>query len=178
MNLVSAAPRELSVAALCKRGELPRAAATLFASHGTEVFAFLEAFLDDHTTRSLFGEVQERAMAELLDLDHDKVNLRTWLFSLARRAHLTHVQALEAQPAPSSRAVVSSQPRSGPRTKAGFDALAVDDKHLLVLCLDRGLRFDELAEILYGATDDDARRKRWAEALQARCTELQATLAT
>ena len=177
MNLVSAAPRELSVAALCKRGELPRAAATLFASHGTEVFAFLEAFLDEHTARTLFGEVQERAMAELLELDHDKLNLRTWLFGLARRAHLAHVQALEAQPA-SSRAVVSSQPRSGPRTKAGFDALAVDDKHLLVLCLDRGLRFDEIAEILYGATDDDARRKRWAEALQARCTELQATLAT
>lgn len=173
MNLVSVAPRELSVAALCKRGELPRAAATLFASHGTEVFAFLEAFLDEQTARALFGEVQERAMAELLDLDHDKVNLRTWLFGLARRAHLAHV----AQPVPSSRAAVSSQPRSGPRTKAGFEVLAVDDKHLLVLCLDRGLRFDEIAEILHGPTEDDACRKRWAEALQARCTELQATLA-
>lgn len=167
----TASPRS-SIAALCKQGELPRAAATLFASYGAEVLAFLEVFLDHDAARTLFGEVQERAMAELLALDLDRVNLRTWLYAHARRAHL----AYEAQPVP-SRPALSSHPKSGPRAKAGFDDLGLDDRHLLVLCLDRGLRFDEIAEVLYGATDDDARRKRWADVLSQRCAELQASLA-
>ncbi len=165
---------ELSIAALCKRGELPRAAAALFASHGTEVFAFLTAFMDEDAAWVMFGAVQEQAMAELLTVDAEHTSFRTWLFGLAHRAHARSESGPESL-AVSSRAA-SSQPKSGPRMKAGFDQLPLDDRHLLVLRLDRGLRFDEIAEVLYGTTADERRRRAWADTLAERCSALQAEL--
>jgi RNA polymerase sigma-70 factor (ECF subfamily) len=153
----------------CREGAFADGAAAAIRGYGPEVFGLL---LAQHRTESDADEVfaiwSERVLRHLAAFQWE-CSLRTWLYTLARNAShsYTRDRGVEARrnvpladssaPGGALQAQARTETRPYLRTTAKNklaeirDALPPDDRALLVLRLDRGLDWKELARVTLGA---------------------------
>jgi RNA polymerase sigma-70 factor, ECF subfamily len=158
---------EERISGLLAAGDLRAAATVSVESYGPEVLGFLVTLLRDEDDASeAFAQACEDLWTGLGRFER-RCPLRTWFYTLARHA------ASRLRRSPQRRAArrvtlteasgiaerVRSQTLPHLRTdvKARFasirDALQEDDRALLVLRIDRGLRWNDIARVY---SDDDA----------------------
>jgi RNA polymerase sigma-70 factor (ECF subfamily) len=176
---------EAAIRAMCQtRSYAPATTATL-RRYGVELLGFLRALAeDDDLAADAFGELGEDIWKGL-PLFRWESSLRSWLYALARNA-LTQLRRdprrrrdrnLPLSVAPEVAAVVRTVTRDIQRTEVKDEfrmlreQLDPEEHELLLLRLDRGLRWKDIARILAdpGSTGDlDARaaalRKRFERA--------------
>ncbi len=170
--------------ALVAAGDLKGAATRFMERHGGDILAFLAMRLRDQAAASeVFSEFTEDFWRGLEGFRW-KATLRSWGYTLARNAanrfvatrrrresRLVHpettpdcAQERRSSTAPYLRTEVKR------RMRALRDQLPVDDQTLLVLRIDKGLSWNELAVIFSGQGDamDEADMLRWAGRLRQR----------
>jgi len=171
-------------------------AATLaLGAYGAEIFGFLLAFHRDSDDASeVFSLFSERLWRDLPGFRGDS-SFRTWAYALARHASLNYRRdarrrggRLESLPDDSGHAAFAQKVRSETasylrsQAKARFaalrESLPSEDQALLILRVDRGLSWNDLALVLHegGAPLGDAGRKREAARLRKRFQLLKARL--
>ncbi len=164
MNDAERAALEDEVRARCESGELDTAATLIVRGYGAEIFGFLMAVHRDETTAgdafSTFAEGVWRGLPVFAWAS----TLRTWAYAIARNAsrmqrrdaarrdwHGNRVgeSALEdvAQAVRTATlGFLKTEKRS--RLEALRDALSAEDRALLILRVDRGLAWNDLARVL------------------------------
>jgi RNA polymerase sigma-70 factor (ECF subfamily) len=181
MALIGSAPvmdREAIERAVRERlagGEVEAAVEAMLRGYGPEVYGYLVATLrDESEAAEVFSAFSEDAWKGLARFDFTRGSLRTWLYVLARHAAARHRRRAQPRAVPLSQAsavarvaaevrtVTQSFLRTERRSRltALRDALPVEDREVLILRLDRGLAWDEVARVMLG---DDAS----ADALRA-----------
>jgi len=158
--------REQAIRLLCRRGEYEAALEATLAEYGSEIYGFLIGIHRDETadadTFSHFGESVWKGLPGF----NWACTLRTWIYVLARNASYRHrvrnkgrarEVPFDATSAPFRlEAAVRTATQSWLRTehKDRFAALRAslsrEDQELLILRVDRGLSWNELARILLG----------------------------
>ncbi|HEX3763328.1 MAG TPA: sigma-70 family RNA polymerase sigma factor [Kofleriaceae bacterium] len=153
-----------------------RAAATLaIEAYGGEVCGYLAAVLsDDEQGREVFAETAAELWRDLSRFRWE-ASLRTWIYTLARHRLAAHIGRRVRQPAVAlSEVTDSSALQAQPRTTtppwkrtAVKDAvsqlrsrLSADDQTLLILRVDRGMSWREIAHVL-GEPREPMLRKRF-----------------
>mgnify|MGYP005816288177 CR=1 FL=1 len=181
----------------CLAGDFKAAASHAFEAHGPEILSFLHAHVRSHTVAhyvfSMFAEDLWRGLPSFAF----RSSLRAWLYTLARNAATRHalaahnrrgrhialtapfLEALVARTRTATELHLRSEMKS--KVRALRDRLSPEDQTLLVLHVDRGLAWRELAMVLHegaGTLEGEARtreaarvRKRF-ERLKARLREL------
>ena len=178
---------EAQVRTLCDKGEYDNAATQALRGYGGEIFGFLVAVLRDETAAgdafSAFAEGLWRGLSSFTWGS----TLRTWAYGIARnvsrqvrrdaaradrrggmRVGDSALENVAQAIRTSTLGFLRTEKRS--RLEALRDALSPDDRALLVLRLDRGLAWPELARVL-AETDgplDDAALKKEAARLRKR----------
>jgi RNA polymerase sigma-70 factor (ECF subfamily) len=183
---VAAAPTpdaaEPAIHALCLAGSYAEAATAALQRYGVELLGFLRALAgDDDLAGDAFGELGENIWRGLPRFRWES-SLRSWLYTLARNAlaqlrrdpRRRRDRNLPLSVAPEMAAAVRTVTREIQRTevKDGFrllrEELDPEEHELLLLRLDRGLPWKDIARILGGTGDLDARaaalRKRFERA--------------
>jgi len=174
MEELMQSPLELTEAAI--RGafeaqDLPRAANEILALYGRDVLGFLVARLrnrdDGQEAYAMFSEDLWRGLRGF----EFRGSARAWTYTLARNAATRYALAKERRPArnlplseqcaaveraAASRSATQAHLRTEvkQRMRALRDRLTSDEQTLLMLHVDRGLTFPELAEVLHGAPLD------------------------
>jgi RNA polymerase sigma-70 factor (ECF subfamily) len=187
---------EHAVRAMCERGEWTAALTTVLRAYGPELLGFLVSFHKDYDgAGDTFGVVSER-LWETLPTFEWRCSLRTWCYRLARNAAIDAERQQAAQrkryvglsSAPELAALVNrtrsetlSALRGEKRTalEAIRDELAEEDRTLLVLRLDRGLEWREVAVALGSLSEserDDETIAREAARLRKRYQLVKARL--
>jgi RNA polymerase sigma-70 factor, ECF subfamily len=175
---------ERAIRALCEAGSYDEATTAALRRYGVELLGFLRALAGDHDLAAdAFGELGEDVWKGLPRFRWES-SLRSWLYSLARNAlaqlrrdpRRRRDRNLPLSVAPEMAAVVRTVTREIQRTevKDGFrmlrEQLDPEEHELLLLRLDRGLAWKDIARILGGDGDLDARaaalRKRFERARQ------------
>ncbi|MDB4944655.1 MAG: DNA-directed polymerase sigma-70 factor [Labilithrix sp.] len=178
---------ELQVRAACQRRDFDEAATLALRAYGSEIFGFLVAVLRDETAANdAFSGFAEGLWRGLPAFAWSST-LRTWAYGIARnvsrqtrrdamrRARVggvpTGESALENVPEAvrsSTLAFLKTEKRT--QLEALRDALSADDRALLVLRLDRGLAWPDVARVLSedGAPLDDAAALKAAVRLRKR----------
>jgi RNA polymerase sigma-70 factor (ECF subfamily) len=186
VDAVDRARVERDVRALCEGGQQDAAASLAVRSYGPELLSFL---LGTHPSRGdagdCFSEVCEIVWRKLPEFTWDHT-LRTWAYAIARNVSRTHARNArrrkhrEAPAADSAIEAVAQAVRTGTlpflrtekrdRLRALRDELPEEDRVLLVLRVDRGLEWIDIARVLAGddALLDDALLKREAARLRKR----------
>ncbi len=155
----------------CDRGDYQAATTSALRAYGPEVLGFLRAFLRrDEDASDVFAVFAEDLWKSLATFAWE-CSLRTWAYTLARRAsYRTMKRARRASAKNTSDSVLEevvakvrtetlTYLRTEKKTKlrALRESLPEADQMLLVLRVDRGLAWDELARVLSEAqTDTDA----------------------
>jgi RNA polymerase sigma-70 factor (ECF subfamily) len=164
---VESAPRgetELAIRALSERGDATNATTLALKTYGREVFGFLLAVLpSEQDAADAFAEVSISVWRELQGFRWEST-LRTWLYVLARNAayRLRRGAARRLRrEAPSDESSIAdvvaavrtetvtflkTEKRS--RLQALRDDLSEEDQMLLILRVDRGLDWNEVARVL------------------------------
>lgn len=174
-----------------QRGDLQEAVRLGLERYQVEVYSFLCARLrseaDAHDVYSQLTEDVWRGIAGFAW----RSSFRTWLYTLARHAAVRFERAPVNQSGRRERlsqisdpvAVERSRTRPYQRTdiKDRFAALrerlTPDEQSLLVLRIDRGLSWEEVAEILYdGADTDEASMRRYSANVRQRFRQLKTRL--
>jgi RNA polymerase sigma-70 factor (ECF subfamily) len=173
---------EETIRALCADGSADQATTEALRAYGGEVFRLLRVLQksDDAASDafSLFAEDLWRSMRTFAW----QCSLRTWAYTLARRAssrasrrrrrdakNLTSTPHLsEIVEAVRTETLTFLRTEKRNRLRALRDSLPEDDRALLVLRVDRGLAWDELARILADGDLDEEGRKREAARLRKR----------
>jgi RNA polymerase sigma-70 factor (ECF subfamily) len=175
---------ERAIQALCRSGAHADATTAALRRYGVELLGFLRAIAGDHDLAAeAFAELGEDVWKGLPRFRWE-ASLRSWLYALARNA-LAQLRRdprrriernLPLSIAPEMAALVRTVTRDIQRTevKDEFrvlrDQLDPDEHELLLLRLDRGLSWKEIAQIVGGDGDLDARaaalRKRFERAKQ------------
>ena len=158
---------EIELAALIRGKQLDRAATQALESYGAELFGFLISLLGNEADAAdVFSQVGEDLWKGLPSFGLG-CSVRTWLYVLARHAaarfrrspwhrrtgesHLDGiVERARTQTQPWLRTDVKD------RFRALRDALDPDDRSLLVLRVDRGLAWEEVARVMLGVEAADA----------------------
>jgi RNA polymerase sigma-70 factor (ECF subfamily) len=169
---------EREIASMLERGDLAGAASATLAAYGPGIVGYLDALLRDG------GDAAEVYAIFNLDLWRSLRGFRracamkTWAYKLARNAAMRFLKRPErrrvrrlrtseaANLAAAARSTTSSAQREARRDglrqlRAGLEP---DEQTLLVLRLDRGMAWKEIAEILAAdgeALDEAALRKRF-----------------
>lgn len=183
--------REDAIRDAHRRGDLAGAARAGLALYRVEVFSFLCARLGSESdAHEVFSQMSEDLWRGL-DGFGWRCSFRTWLYALARHAALRFERTPANQPARreslSRAASLAAEERSRTRpylrteVKDRFAALrstiTPDEQSILVLRVDRGLRWDEVARILHdGDEPDEATVAREASNLRQRFRQLKERL--
>ena len=160
---MDSAESEETVRALLAQGDLRAAAELTIRCYGAEIFGFLTGVMDDpDAADDVFSSFSER-MWKGLPSFRWQCSLRTWCYTIARnelarhRADVQRKRAVGLSTAGSIRAP-SRQPTPLLQRSSFLDAfarlrsgLAPDDRDLLVLRVDRGLAWNELALLFLGS---------------------------
>jgi RNA polymerase sigma-70 factor, ECF subfamily len=173
---------ERAIRALCEAGQHGEATTAALQLYGVELLGFLRALAHDHDLAAeAFAELGEDVWRGLPAFRW-QASLRSWLYALARNAlgqlrrdpRRRRDRNLPLSNAPDVAAVVRTVTRDIQRTevKDGFrvlrEQLAPEEHELLLLRLDRGLAWKDIARILGGDDQLDARaaalRKRFERA--------------
>lgn len=186
LSEVERARLETDVRALWEKGDMDYAATLTLRAYGAEIFGFLLAIQSDEAMASdAFSSFCEGVWRGLPGFEWN-ATLRTWAYGIARisvrsarrdaarrEKHGQHVggSALE-QVAAAVRTQTLDYLRTEKRTRlqALRDALDPEDRALLVLRIDRGLAWNELARVLAngGETLDEVGIARVAARLRKR----------
>jgi RNA polymerase sigma-70 factor (ECF subfamily) len=184
MPETTAGAQEAELRTLVESGDLQGAASRFLEQYGGEILAFLTVRLRDAPAASeVFSEFTEDFWRGLAGFRW-RTTLRSWGYTLARNAAnrsqcsrrrrdvlLAHptgtpdcVQERRSSTAPHLRTEIKK------RMRALRDRLPVDDQTLLVLRIDKGLSWNELAAIFSGEGDalEQAEVGRWAARLRQR----------
>jgi RNA polymerase sigma-70 factor (ECF subfamily) len=161
---------EASLRSLCTAGRYDEATERALRGYGPEVFGFLVGALrtemDAHDAFSALSDVLWRKLPSF----KWESTLRTWLYAAARRVGSSHHRDAarrrrreEAGSDSQLNAVVAAVPtetlrylRTERRTRLQElrDELPEEDRMLLILRVDRGLGWTELARVTAGTSDD------------------------
>ncbi|HUS26905.1 MAG TPA: sigma-70 family RNA polymerase sigma factor [Kofleriaceae bacterium] len=169
---------EREVRALCDAGDHAGAATAALRGYGPELYSFLAAIHRDDAD-DVFAEVSAKIWRGLPAFGWQS-SLRTWAYVIARNTSLTartrggrEVPLAESEAeklAVEVRTATKTYLRTDAKTKFAEirAALPIEDQELLILRVDRGLDWKELAQTLAGADLDDAALKREAARLRKR----------
>lgn len=166
---------EAAIQASFMAGDLARAAHLTFERYGPEVLTFLRLRLrSEDNAEEVFAMFAEDLWSGLSGFEF-RCSMRCWVYILARNAAnrfasapqrrvqrrlplSEHPSALACEPTTRTRTGVHRQTESKQRVRALRERLAHEDQMLLVLHVDRGLPFRELALVMSGdgALSDDA----------------------
>lgn len=194
LNDVERARLEDDVRALWEKGEMDAAATMALQAYGGEIFGFLLAIQNDEALASdAFSSFCEGLWRGMRGFEWN-ATLRTWAYGIARISargarrnaarrgkHGMHVgtSALE-HVAAAVRTQTLDFLRTEKRTRLQQlrDALDPEDRALLVLRIDRGLAWNELARVLADGSEalDEAGLARTAARLRKRYERLKAEL--
>lgn len=175
---------ERDVRALCDAGDHAAAATAALRGYGPELYSFLAAIHRDDAD-DVFSEVSARMWRGIPKFAWQS-SLRTWAYTIARNTSLTarvagarsREVALDDSEAAKLAVEVRTATKSYLRTEAKTkfaeirSALPVEDQELLILRVDRGLDWKELAQTLADAELDEAALKREAARLRKRFSVL------
>ena len=173
---------EPAIRALCQAGSYAEAATAALQRYGVELLGFLRALAgDDDLAGDAFGELGEDIWKGLPGFRWES-SLRSWLYTLARHAlaqlrrdpRRRRDRNLPLSAAHEMEAVVRTVTRDIQRTEVKDEfrvlreQLDPEEHELLLLRLDRGLPWKDIARIFGGTGDLDARaaalRKRFERA--------------
>jgi RNA polymerase sigma-70 factor (ECF subfamily) len=177
------------------QGDQAGAATLAIRGYGAEIYGFLVAFhRDAQESAEVFAGFSERLWRDLGTFRGDS-SFRTWAYSLARHASLNHCRdarrrARRQQPLPESAELAAavalvrtrtvSYLRTERRTRfaALRESLPTEDQALLVLRVDRGLAWNDLARVLHdgGPPLDEPALAREAARLRKRFQLIKARL--
>ena len=158
---------EVELAALIRDKQLDRAATQALEAYGAELYGFLVGTLgNEPDAAEVFSQVGEDLWRGLPTFGLG-CSMRTWLYVLARHAAARfrrspwHRRAGESRlDGIVERARTQTQPWLRSDVKERFralrDALDPDDRSLLVLRVDRGLAWEEVARVMLGVEAADA----------------------
>jgi RNA polymerase sigma-70 factor (ECF subfamily) len=169
---------EDQVRALCAASDYDAAATVAIRGYGPEIFSLVSALHrnedDAADVFAMFSEALWRGLPRFAW----HCSLRTWAYVIARNAshrvrklarrHAGHVSlgdSVIARVAQEVRTTTLSYLRTAQRDRLAAlrDSLSEDDKTLLVLRVDRGLAWDDLARVMRGAeglaSDTDLKRE-------------------
>jgi RNA polymerase sigma-70 factor (ECF subfamily) len=172
LNEVERARLEDDVQALCERGDLEGAATLTLRGLGGEILGFLRAVHRDETVADdVFSAFAEGLWRSLPGFAWSST-LRTWAYAIARNASRMERRGtgrrerrgvrLESSALENVAAAVRTETLTFLRTdkrsrlEALREALSPEDRELLVLRVDRGLAWNDLARVLAeeGALDE------------------------
>lgn len=175
---------ERAIRALCEAGDHAAATTAALRAYGVELLGFLRALAGDHDLAAeAFAELGEDVWKGLPKFRWAS-SLRSWLYALARNAlaqlrrdpRRRRERNLPLSIAPEMAGVVRTITREIQRTevKDGFrllrEQLDPEEHEILLLRLDRDMAWKDIARILGGDGDLDARaaalRKRFERAKQ------------
>jgi RNA polymerase sigma-70 factor, ECF subfamily len=177
---------EREVRALCDAGDHSAAATAALRGYGPELYSFLAAIHRDDAD-DVFADVSARLWRGLSSFSWHS-SLRTWAYVIARNTSLTarskgkREVALDESEAHKLAVEVRTATKTYLRTevKTKFAeirrALPVEDQELLILRIDRGMDWKELAQTLAEAPLDDAALKRESARLRKRFSALKEQL--
>jgi RNA polymerase sigma-70 factor (ECF subfamily) len=173
---------EAAIQALCRDGAHAEATTAALQRYGVELLGFLRALAgDDDLAGDAFSELGEDVWTGLPRFRWES-SLRTWLYALARNAlaqlrrdpRRRRERNLPLSIAPEVAAVARTVTLEIQRTEVKDEfrvlreQLDPEEHELLLLRLDRGLSWKDIARILGGAGDLDTRaaalRKRFERA--------------
>lgn len=157
---------ERTIRDACDRGDLRAATEAAIRGYGPEIYGFLVAFhRDEEDAAEVWARVSESLWSNLERFAWQST-LRTWLYVVARNTSVRYRQEIRERerrhaPLPDGSSMVGFEAR--PRTEtqsylrtenrerfAAFrDALPEDDRMLLVLRIDKGLAWNELARVMH-----------------------------
>jgi len=178
---------ERDVRALCDAGDHAAAATAALRGYGPELYSFLAAIHRDDAD-DVFSDVSARLWRGLPKFAWQS-SLRAWAYAIARNASLSARtgknrelllgdDSVAQKVAVEVRTATKSYLRTEARNKFSEirAALPVEDQELLILRVDRGLDWNDLAQALAGDELDDAALKREAARLRKRFQILKAKL--
>lgn len=184
------APTEEAIRTAHQRGDYHEAIRLGLELYQIEVYSFLCARLrSEADAHDVFSQLSEDTLRGIAKFEW-RASFRTWLYTLARNAavRFEKAQAHRGRNDPLSQvsdpvAVERSRTRPYQRTdvKDRFAALretlSAEEQSLLVLRIDRGLSWDEVARIMYdGDERDDEELKRHTTNLRQRFRQLKLRL--
>lgn len=173
---------EEQVRGLCEVGDLGTAATTVVKGYGPEVLGFLVTLLRDEDDAS---EVFSQACEDLwvgLPRFQGRCSVRTWFYTLARHAasrlqrsphrranrHATLGELIEVAERVRSATLPHLRTDVKDRIAMIRDALAPDDRALLVLRIDREMNWSEIARVFSAEDASNAELVRAAARLRKR----------
>jgi RNA polymerase sigma-70 factor (ECF subfamily) len=171
---------EHQIQSLLERGDLRGAATKAIEGYGAEVFGFLVTLVRDARDAS---EVFSQTCEDLwtgLDRFESRCSMRTWIYTLARHAaarfrrspHRRRKVALSQASELADKVRTGTLPFLRTEVKDKFapirDALEEDDRTLLVLRVDRGMSWKEIARVFGGDDNSDEALDRAAARLRKR----------
>jgi RNA polymerase sigma-70 factor, ECF subfamily len=156
---------EAQIRARCETGDKQAGATLLLDGYGREIFGFLISRLRDHDAAS---EVFSRFSEDLwrgLDGFRWQCSLRAWSYTLARHAASHYIQELQrrrahfaqlssAGPLSEVAAKVRTATLASARSESKSqlvrlrESLPLDDQTLLILRINRGLAWTEIAQVM------------------------------
>lgn len=174
---------EREVRALCDAGNHAGAATAALRGYGPELYSFLAAIHRDDAD-DVFAEVSAKIWRGLPAFGWHS-SLRTWAYVIARNTSLTARMKREREVplddaseagklAVEIRTATKTYLRTDAKTKFAEirAALPVEDQELLILRVDRGMDWKELAQTLAEGELDDAAVKRESARLRKRFSVL------
>lgn len=177
-------PRESGIRRLVDEGDLEAAASLFMETYGGEILGFLHLWLRNQIeAQEVFSEFTEdfwRGLPSFLW----KTSIRSWGYTLARNAACRSRRASRRRSVPLTHPSRMLEPANRAHTRTPQylrtevkhrmrelrAQLPIDDQSLLVLRIDKGLSWKELAVIYSGKGEmlSEADTKRWAARLRQR----------
>lgn len=183
---------EQQIQSLLEKGDLQRAASRAVEGYGPEVFGFLVSLVRDTREAS---EVFSQTCEDLwvgLERFEGRCSMRTWLYTLARHAAARFRRSPHRRPgrrvALSQVSEIADRVRTQTlpflRTEAKGelarirDALDEEDRALLVLRVDRGLSWNDIALVFAGDDASKATLERTSARLRKRFQAVKSEIRT
>jgi RNA polymerase sigma-70 factor, ECF subfamily len=170
---------EREIAAAIRAGDTTRAVTVLLRTYGAEVYGWLVAVHGAVDAADVYAELSLQLVRAVAAFRGES-SARTWLYQIARneaRQHLRDLRRrrawltpLEDHPSAVERAPAATSTKSREARLAALRArLGEEDRSLLVLRVDRGLAYDDIALVLRPALDLAARKREAARLRRRLC---------